>query len=96
MTLELPEVSTATDARSGLNTALKRFRHDGIKAQPLVFGSHRKPEAIVIPYALFERLLPAVEEILIEETIRERLTDGSSPIAFDDAARSLGFDPHEF
>lgn len=68
-------VHTTSDARSGLNSVLKRFREKGITAEPLVFGSHRKPEAVVVPFELFERLLPALEEVLLADKVRERLDD---------------------
>src|SRR5690348_12417096 len=38
--------------RSGrrLSGILARFRREGAAAEPVAFGSHRKPEAILIPY----------------------------------------------
>ncbi|MGI8916933.1 MAG: hypothetical protein ACR2JY_24705 [Chloroflexota bacterium] len=38
---------------------LERFRREGAAAEPVVFGSHRKPEAVVIPFALYEQLIKA-------------------------------------
>ena len=57
-------VLPSRDARDELPKALKRFRAEGIAAEPLVFGSHRKPEGVVIPFELYEELLPLVEDIL--------------------------------
>ena len=34
---------------------LARFRREGAAAEPVAFGSHRKPEAILLPYELYER-----------------------------------------
>ncbi|SEB94190.1 Antitoxin component YafN of the YafNO toxin-antitoxin module, PHD/YefM family [Paramicrobacterium humi] len=89
-------VHTTSDARSGLNSVLKRFREKGITAEPLVFGSHRKPEAVVVPFELFERLLPALEEVLLADKVRERLDDPRPSESFDDVARAVGIDPGSF
>jgi len=34
---------------------LARFRLEGAAAEPVAFGSHRKPEAILLPYEVYER-----------------------------------------
>lgn len=70
-------VWTSAAARKGLPTILKRFREDGIDAQPVVFGSHRKPEAAVIPFELYERIEAIVEDHQIAQIIRDRSADGS-------------------
>lgn len=50
-------VMSASDARKGLNGILERFRREGKLAEPVVFGSHRKPEAVVLPYARYQQML---------------------------------------
>ena len=40
---------SVADARDGLSRTLKRFR-SGAEPEPVVLGSHRKPEAVLIPY----------------------------------------------
>lgn len=50
-------VLSASDARKMLNSALDRFRREGAHSEPVVFGSHRKPEAVLIPYARYQQLL---------------------------------------
>ena len=67
---------------------MRRFREEGITADPVIFGSHRKPEAVTIPYEMFQALLPAIEDILLAETVRERLAQPE--IAWDDALTALG------
>jgi len=69
-------VETSADARRELPSALKRFREDGIKARPLIFGAHRKPEAAVIPYELYERIAGIIEDHEIAELVRERSAEG--------------------
>ena len=36
----------------------------------MAFGSHSKPEVVTNPYALFQVPLPAMEVLLLAETIR--------------------------
>lgn len=48
------DVVPVTQARSELSATLRRFR-ESPDAEPVVLGSHRKPEAALVPYAQFER-----------------------------------------
>lgn len=50
-------VHPLSEVRERLSGILARFRQDGGSAEPVVFGSHRKPEAIILPYAEFEALM---------------------------------------
>lgn len=52
-----------SDVRQGLSGILARFRREGGAAQPVIFGSHRKPEAIILPYA---------EYVYYEEFVQQR------------------------
>jgi len=67
------EVSPVGQARDEFSKVVARFRVEGITAKPVVFGSHRKPEAVTIPYELFQRILPAIEEVFLAELIKSRL-----------------------
>ena len=57
-------VRPVSEARSELSRALERFRREGAAAEPVIFGAHRKPEAVVIPFALYEQLvqMPAARQ----------------------------------
>lgn len=48
MTLDLP-VTTVAQARDDLSRVLRRFRSGDLT--PLVLGSHRKPEAVIVPFS---------------------------------------------
>ncbi|GAA1328148.1 hypothetical protein ACFSWE_11405 [Leucobacter albus] len=76
MSVLMPPVQTSADARKELPNALKRFREQGIEATPLIFGSHRKPEAAVIPYELYERIAAIMEDREIAEMVRTRQAEG--------------------
>lgn len=96
MSIDFSQVHTASDARTNLNSTLQRFRSEGVSSEPVVFGSHRRPEAVVVPWELYERLLPAINDALLVETVRARIASPNPSIDFDDAVRQIGFEPSEF
>lgn len=53
-------------ARDELPKALRRFRAEGASAEPVIFGAHRRPEAVMIPFDLYSQLLPAIERLAVE------------------------------
>lgn len=61
--MSIPRVLHSREARTEIPEALRRFRADGALAEPVIFGSHRRPEAVMIPFELYTALLPAIEEI---------------------------------
>jgi hypothetical protein len=61
--LALP-VHPLSEVRERLSGILSRFRRDGDSAEPVVFGSHRKPEAIILPYQEFESLIRQRQRML--------------------------------
>jgi hypothetical protein len=48
-------VQPLSEVRQRLSGILARFRREGAAAEPVAFGSHRKPEAILLPYEAYER-----------------------------------------
>jgi prevent-host-death family protein len=52
-----PEVMSVSEFRAGLAAALKRVQDS--EAEPVFVGSHRKPEAVVMSVAQYERLTDA-------------------------------------
>lgn len=90
------EVVPTSEARSALPSTLSRFREQGLLAEPMVFGGHRKPEGVVLPYELFERLLPAIEDVALAESVRARLARDDEPVDFDSFAAHNGFDVNAY
>jgi len=84
-------VLPSREIRTELPKALERFRQEGISAQPIVFGAHRKPEAVVIPFELYASLLPLIEDLEIAQVVRERTAAGATTPLTDTAAK-LGID----
>jgi hypothetical protein len=49
------QVHPLSEVRQRLPGILARFRREGAAAEPVAFGSHRRPEAILLPYEVHER-----------------------------------------
>ncbi len=92
--MAITPVLPSGDARIELPKALRRFREQGLTAEPLIFGSHRRPEAVVIPFDLYQALLPAIEEIEIAAVMRDRGSDAPRPLA--ELAAELGLDASDY
>jgi hypothetical protein len=90
------QVLPTSQARGELSHTLERFRRDGLSAEPMVFGGHRKPEGVVIPFELFERLLPLLEDVLIGETVRQRVNTPDASLPLEGLMLELGLDPDGF
>ena len=86
------EILPTSEARSALPRTLNRFREQGMFAEPMIFGGHRRPEGVVLPYALFEQLLPAIEDVVLAEAVRARLARNEAPVDFDALASQNGFE----
>lgn len=87
----MPE--TISEARTRLPAHVRRFREQGLDAEPVVFGDRRQPDAALLPYEMFELLLDVAEDIAIAERIRERdATDDGKRTTLADAAAEFGID----
>jgi hypothetical protein len=49
------QVHPLSEVRARLSGILARFRREGAAAEPVAFGTHRKPEAILLPYETYQR-----------------------------------------
>jgi antitoxin StbD len=89
-------VQPTSVARSQLSSALAHFRQDGVNAEPLVFGSHRQPEGVVIPFELFKAIYPAIEDAQTAALLRERIADDRPRTTLEGVIDELGFDSSDF
>jgi antitoxin StbD len=91
------EVLPTTEARARLSQIVGEFERQGARAEPVTFGSHRKPQGVIVPWALWLEILPAVEDRLDVLEALERVEHaGSERVEFDEAAKKLGRDPGSF
>ncbi|CAN5309284.1 hypothetical protein BH23ACT9_BH23ACT9_07240 [soil metagenome] len=80
-----------TEARRELNKTLKRFRAEGPTADPVLFGAHRRPEAVILPYETYEVMQDLIEDAVITAQVRERdRHDDGTRITVDGLADQLG------
>lgn len=63
------DVTSVADARSGLSQTLKRFR--GGDKTPVLLGSHRKPEAVIVPIESYFPSGTAEAQIVTMDRLRE-------------------------
>lgn len=68
------EVKSTSDARIELSNYIRTFRKDPF-AEPVIFGSHRKAEGVVMSVELYERLLSYAEDAEIVALIRRRVAE---------------------
>jgi antitoxin StbD len=98
--MAVPSPSTvvpSAEARDQLSSYLKLFRKKGGQAEPVVFGSHRKPEGVILSYERYERQVEILDELVASEEVREALAaDTGGRIEIAELARETGFDPAEF
>lgn len=91
------EILPTTEARAKLSQIAAQFERDGVAAKPVTFGSHRRPQGVIIPWKLWLEILPAIEDRLDAAEIRQRLSDaGAERVDFSEAAESLGRLPSRY
>ena len=85
------EVLPTSEARALLTSITAQFREHGAACGPVLFGSHRVPEAALVPYELIELLDPIIEDLVIAARVRERrAADDGVRYTIDEAAAELG------
>jgi hypothetical protein len=76
-----PLVHPLAEVREQLSQVVATFRAEGEGAQPVVFGAHRKPEAVLLSYQAYRGGYEAFEELhkLYRDLLRayENLAEGA-------------------
>lgn len=86
--MTMPDVTTVADARAHLSRTLRRFREGD--REPVVLGSHRRPEAVILPFADYARGPTAVTPTLADLRARRRLILRLADVAHLDRVRVIG------
>jgi antitoxin StbD len=87
---------TISDTRKNLTGHVRRFREQGLEAEPVVFGDNRRPDAALLPYETFELLLELAEDIVVAQRVREReAADSGARTSLARVAEELGVDLDE-
>jgi len=91
------EILPTTEARAKLSQIATEFERQGASAEPVTFGSHRRPQGVIIPWALWLEILPTIEDHLDANEARQRLDEaGTERVGFDDVAKALGREPGRY
>ena len=85
----MTEVLPTNEARARLNQIAAGFDHDGPDAAPVVFGSHRRAQGVIVSWQLWQRIAPAVEDALDAEIARQRIDAGGEPLTHDELLAAL-------
>lgn len=64
------DVTPIAEARSGLSQILADFRR-GADPAPVVIGSHRRPEAVILPFDVYLRLSESAPVVVDLSRLRE-------------------------
>lgn len=80
------DVLATREARVQLPAMLERFRRSGSKAEPVVIGARRVPEAVVLSYERYLELAGGRERV---EAALERQVQEASEAIDSDAAMDL-------
>lgn len=92
-----PEVLPTREARRRLSGFLKESRERGADADPVFFGAHRKPEAVVLSYAAYQDLVDALDDVLISREVATRdAADDGERLELADLIRRQGLEPADF
>ena len=87
----MPE--TISEARTRLPAHVRRFREQGLDADPVVLGDRRHPDAALLPYETCKLLLDVAEDVAIAQRIRERdADDDGTRTTLAEAADEFGID----
>ena len=74
------QVHPLSEVRQRLSGILARFRREGAAAEPVAFGSHRKPEAILLPYEALSRQRARLDSALASaQSVQAELPGPFSP-----------------
>lgn len=86
----MADVLPTNEARARLNQIAAAFDRAGTTAEPVVFGSHRRPQAVIVPWELWRALAPVIEDALDLATARTRLEDaGTQRVDHSDVMAAL-------
>jgi antitoxin StbD len=70
--LRVTGVQTTSETRADLTKIVKIFRDEGKDAVPVLFGSHRKAEGVIMPMWMWEELLERLDSVETELVVLQR------------------------
>jgi len=88
-------VVTTSEARAALSQIAARF--DAGEVEPVVFGSHRRAQAVIVPFEVWEKLLAQAEDERDLQLAHERLdSDTGTRFSSADVAAAAGLEQNHY
>lgn len=89
----MSDILPTNEARARLNRIAVAFDEAGAGAEPVTFGSHRRPQAVIVPWELWRQIAPVLEDALdiawasgrLDEAGDERVEHADVLAALDEA-----------
>lgn len=78
----MTEVISVGEAREALHRIARRF--DAGEGEPVYFGSHRRAQGVIVPVAVWEKLLEAAEDELDEAFAQQRVESTAGSVSRGD------------
>lgn len=88
----MTEVLPTNEARAKLNQIAASFDHDGPDAAPVVFGSHRRAQGVIVSWQLWQRIAPAVEDALDADLAHRRIDESDDRLTHEQLLAALDRD----
>ena len=83
-------VMTTSEARTAISDTVRRFR--GGSTEPVLFGSHRRPEAAIISYDMLVLCERLIEEEGARQAVRDfRERDDGNRTPYEVVLEGLGY-----
>jgi len=96
----ITEVIPSSEARARLSAWLREFREHGEHGEHagvVYVGSYRRPEAVMLAYERYARIMDLLDDLVARDEIERRLEkDAGERHDLEDVARDLGLDPTDF
>lgn len=87
-------VDPVAKSREQLSQTVASMAELGLAAPPVVIGRHRKPEAVIISFAMFQQVHQAIDRVMAAHVAAQRLeTEEPTEEAFSELCRTMGLDP---
>jgi antitoxin StbD len=97
MAVKHDPVLPTTEVRARLSQIAAEFERAGAAGVPVAFGSHRRPQGVIIPWELWLEILPDIEDRLDAAEAQQRLQGaGGKRVGFDEAAAAVGRKPRRY
>ncbi len=90
---EAVTVVSAAEARQQIFQFLSRFRKEGVAADPVVIGSQRRPEAVLVSYAQYRAMADDLLELIRARAWIARARADAEALA---SVRAAGLEPDAF